>query len=73
MNELKLHVCAMNLLSCIYVAAFVALVTHKAGASNDDLYDNLAHEYIRCMSDMNGRGPGKYYLFLKPTTYNSHF
>lgn len=36
------------------------MTTKSSAANKENLYDNLAYEYIRCMSDMDGRGPGMY-------------
>ena len=55
----NISVCATLKLSCQYVLCLLTALTTKSSAkSKENLYDNIAHEYIRCMNDMSGRGPG---------------
>ncbi|KAF6019595.1 ADPRH [Bugula neritina] len=41
----------------MHMATAKALVT-KSSKDRENEFDNLAHEYIRCMQDMSGRAPG---------------
>lgn len=43
------------------IILILALVTKSSAKGKEYMYDNFAHEYIRCMNDMASRGPGKVY------------